>query len=107
VSFTADHDAIRGFGRAVDDLGADAATAKGYAERHLSIGYGEGRMFFTVVETANDVKAALADNYRLLQALATGSAGQLGRAADYYRDTDEDSAARVDASYEPGRGMPS
>jgi len=99
VGFTAGQGAIRGFGQAVEGLSGDADVAVGYVRDHLSIGYSEGRMFFTVVEKANEVRDALTANYQHLARLADGSAQELTRAANYYRDTDQAAAARVDATY--------
>ena len=99
MSFRAGHDAIRQFGGSLADLTDDADRAVSYSRDGLDIGYGEGRMFFTVVETATSVREALMDNYRLLARFVDHSAAEVGRAADHYRDTDQAAAARVDAAY--------
>lgn len=99
MSFTASHDRIRRFAQTVGDLTDDADLAVGYAREHLSIGYREGRMFFTVVQKADEVREALTANYRHLAKLADGSSQEVDKAANYYRDTDQAAAARMDATY--------
>jgi hypothetical protein len=99
VSFTANHGAIRGFAAAIGGLTDDADRAVGYTREHLGIGYADGRMFATVVETATNVREALVANYTALARLADASEQELTRAANQYRDTDEAAAARVDATY--------
>jgi len=99
MDFRADHDAVRRFGRTVADLTDDADTAVSYVRDHLGIGYDKGRMFFTVVEKATEVRDALMDNYRLLAKFADQSAAELVKAANHYRDTDQAAAARADAAY--------
>src|SRR3712207_6279523 len=98
MQFHADHDAIRQFGRTVRDLADDADTAVAYTRDHLGIGYDKGRMFFTVVEKATEVRDALMDNYKLLAKFADQSGAEVVKAADMYRDTDRAAAASVDAS---------
>jgi hypothetical protein len=101
MGFKADHEAIRQFGRTVGDLTDDADRANSYARDHLGIGYKKGRMFFTVVEKATEVRDALTDNYRRLARIVDGSADELAKAADLYRDTDATAAARADGAYSP------
>jgi hypothetical protein len=104
VSFTASQAAIRRFGQLVSDLTDDADLAVNYTREHLSIGYSEGRMFFTVVEKADEVRDALVANYQHLARLADGSSREVTKTADYYRDTDTAAAARTDATYNPDGG---
>lgn len=99
MSFKAEQQAIRDFGNQVNDLADDADTAVSYVRNYLGIGYDKGRMFFTVVETATTVRDALMANYKTLSTLATSSAAEVVKAANYYRDTDAAAAARVDATY--------
>lgn len=56
-------------------------------------------MFFTVVQKADEVRDALTANYQALARLADGSSREITKAADYYRDTDQAAAARLDATY--------
>lgn len=99
MGFTAGHEAIRRLGQVVGDLTDDADRAVGYAREHLSISYNEGRMFFTVVQKSNEVREALVANYQHLAKLADGSSQEVTKAANYYRDTDQAAAARMDATY--------
>jgi hypothetical protein len=99
MTFRADHQAIRDFGRTIGDLTDDADAAVGYAREHLGIGYDKGRMFFTVVEKATEVRNVLVDNYRLLAKFADQSSQEIAKAAGLYRDSDHDAAARADAAY--------
>jgi hypothetical protein len=99
VGFTAHQGGIRRLGQLIGDLTDDADRAVGYARDHLSIGYNEGRMFFTVVQKANEVRDALTANYQHLARLADGSSQEVTKAANYYRDTDQAAAARMDATY--------
>src|SRR3954464_4708165 len=82
MQFHADHDAIRQFGHTVRGLADDADTAVGYTREHLGIGYDEGRMFFTVVEKATEVRDALMNNYQLLAKFADQSGAEVVKAAD-------------------------
>jgi hypothetical protein len=99
VSFLANHDAIRTFAGAVGDLTDDADQAVGYTREWLGIGYSEGRMFATVVETASSVRERLVDNYTALTRLIDASEQEITKAANDYRDTDQATAARIDATY--------
>jgi len=99
MSFTVDHNAVRGFATTVGALVDDADAAVGYSRDYLGIGYDEGRMFFTVVETATTVREALIENYRSLAKLADQAEQELAKTAAMYRDTDTQAAARVDATY--------
>lgn len=99
MSFTVNHDAVRTFAGTVGGLTDDADKAVGYAREHLGIGYAEGRMFATVVETATSVREALEANYTALARLVDTSEQELTRAANQYRDTDQAAAAQVDATY--------
>lgn len=99
MSFSADHEAIRRFGQVLAGLTDDADRANSYAKDALGIGYNDGRMFFTVVETATTVREALTANYGHLAKLVDASALEVDKTATSYRDTDHAAAARVDASY--------
>ena len=99
MSFKADHEAIRGWGKALAGLTDDASRADTYARDALGIGYKDGRMFFTVVETATSVREALTANYQHLARIIDASATEVETAASNYRDTDQASAARLDATY--------
>jgi hypothetical protein len=99
VSFTVNHESVRSFAGTLGDLTDDADRAVGYAREHLGIGYAEGRMFATVVETATNVREALTANYTALAKLMDASEQQLTKAANQYRDTDQAAASRVDATY--------
>lgn len=99
MSFKADQQAIRSFGGQIDGLTDDADTAVSYVRNYLGIGYDKGRMFFTVVETATTVRDALMENYKQLSKLATESAQEVTKAANFYRDTDAAAAAKIDATY--------
>jgi hypothetical protein len=99
MSFTVDHHAVRSFGTDVGGLTDDADAATGYSREYLGIGYNDGRMFATVVETATTVREALVSNYQALARLVDQSEQELVRAANGYRDTDRQTAARVDGTY--------
>ncbi|RZU52223.1 hypothetical protein EV385_4070 [Krasilnikovia cinnamomea] len=99
MSFSADDEAIRRFGETLAGLTDDASRADGYARDALSIGYNDGRMFFTVVETATTVRETLTAQYKQLAKLIDASAIEIDKTANSYRDTDQASAARLDATY--------
>ena len=99
MSFTVNHEAVRSFAGTIGGLTDDADRAVGYGREHLGIGYAEGRMFATVVETAGNVREALQANYSALAKLMDASEQELIKAATQYRDTDQAAAARVDATY--------
>lgn len=99
MSFTADHDAIGGFGQTLGSLTDDADRAVSYTREALSIGYAQGRMFATVVETATTVREALLENYQQLAKHVDLSAMEVTKVAASYRDTDQAAAARLDATY--------
>ena len=56
MSFTVNHESVRSFAGTVAVLTDDADRTVRYAREHLGIGYAEGRMFATVVETATSVR---------------------------------------------------
>lgn len=99
MSFHANHAQIKAFGGHVKGLSDDAEAAISYVNKHLSIGYDEGRMFVTVVECAESVREALRENYKHLSEVAQNSGTELEKAATYYQTTDRAAAARVDATY--------
>ena len=99
MSFKANHDAIRAFSEKLSALIDDADRANAYAKDALSIGYKEGRMFFTVVETATTVRDALTANYNHLAKLIDAAAAESAEAATSYDNTDQASAARIDSTY--------
>lgn len=99
MSFRAHEDAIRHFAGTIGGLTDDAGKAVNYTREALGIGYSEGRMFATVVETATSVREALVDNYTALAKLVDAAEQELTKAANDYRDTDQAAAARVDATY--------
>lgn len=99
MTFSVDHNAVRGFAKTVGGLTDDADSAVSYSRDHLGIGYDKGRMFFTVVETATTVREALLANYHGLAKLVDQAEQELNKAANQYRDTDHAAAARVDATY--------
>ncbi|GAA2488702.1 hypothetical protein [Winogradskya humida] len=99
MSFSADHEAIRQFGNVLGGLTDDADRATSYASDALGIGYKDGRMFFTVVETATSVREALKANYTQLAKLIDASAVEVDKTAKGYRDSDHAAAARLDATY--------
>jgi hypothetical protein len=99
MSFTADHDAIARFGHTLTALTDDADRAVGYADDALTINDRASGMFFTVMQTAASVREALTANYRHLAKIIDASAVETGKAADSYRDADQSSASRLDATY--------
>jgi hypothetical protein len=92
VGFTVHDGAVRRFGETVGDLTDDADMAESYVRRYLDIDYTEGRMFFTVVQKANEVRDALVANYQHLARLADQSSREIDRAAAYYERTDRAAA---------------
>lgn len=99
MGFKADHQSISRFGEQLDTLVGDATKAEGYAEDWLSIGYGEGRMYVTAVNAAQDAKAALAENYKRLAEIQRRAATEVDKAARLYQSTDRDEASRLDRTY--------
>ena len=99
MAFEADHSLIGNFGTHVGGLSDDADEAVRYVEKHLGIGYNEGRMFFTIVEQAENVRNALKENYMHLSEVAQKSGVELGKAAAFYRTTDVAQAERLDGTY--------
>ncbi len=99
MAFEAEHARIKAFATHTSGLSDDADEAVRYVEKHLGIGYDKGRMFFTVVETAETVRNALKSNYMHLSEVAQKSGTELGKAAEFYRTTDEASAERLDGTY--------
>jgi hypothetical protein len=100
VTFEAEHERIKSFATHVNGLSDDADEAVRYVEKHLGIGYDKGRMFFTVVETAETVRNTLKENYKHLSEVAQKSGTELSKAAAFYRTTDTASAERLDATYQ-------
>lgn len=99
MTYEADHERIRQFSNSLKDLTDDADAAFYYVKDHLSIGYDEGRMFFTFVETADQVRDALEANYKHLSTLISSSSTELAKAADFYKKTDVAAAERLDRTY--------
>jgi hypothetical protein len=102
VSFEAKPGTIRAFGQEVRALSSDADAARDYAQQWLGLGYSEGRMFATVVETAESVRSALTRSYSRLGELASASSTELARSADHYEASDESAASRL-RTLDPGR----
>ncbi|MGK5681326.1 type VII secretion target [Actinoplanes sp. URMC 104] len=99
MSFKAEPERVQAFASTITDLVDDADRAVNYSRNYLGIGYNEGRMFATVVETATAVREALLTNYQALAKLADQSGQELDRAARDYHATDQDAARRIDATY--------
>ena len=99
MSFLAHENAIRQFAGRIGGLTDDARNAVNYTRDALGIGYSNGRMFATVVETATSVRETLVDNYNALAKLVDAAEQELTKAANDYRDTDQAAAARADATY--------
>lgn len=97
--FEADHGQIKNFGTHVGDLSDDADDAVRYVDRHLGIGYNEGRMFATVVEAAESVRNALRENYVHLSTVALRSGHELTLAGNFYQNTDRAAEERLDRTY--------
>ncbi|MEV4347327.1 hypothetical protein AB0J83_22970 [Actinoplanes sp. NPDC049596] len=92
VSFTANHDQIHSFATTIGGLTDDADEAVNYTREHLGIGYADGRMFATVVDTATTVREALVANYTAPAKLADASEQGIVKTANQYGDTDQAAA---------------
>lgn len=99
MSFKADPAGIREFGSTVGGLTDDANAAKGYVQQWLGIGYAEGRMFFTVVQAAENARQQLDQLYGRLATITSASATEIGKVAHYYETTDAAAAERLDRTY--------
>jgi hypothetical protein len=99
LSFKADHTGIRELGTAVGDLTDDADAAARYVQQHLGIGYAEGRMFVTVVESVSNAREQLQQLYSRLNTLTSASAQEVNKAAHFYQTTDTAAAERLDRTY--------
>jgi hypothetical protein len=56
-------------------------------------------MFFNIVEQAENVRDALKENYKHLSEVALKSGTELGKAAEFYRTTDQAQAEQLDGTY--------
>lgn len=99
MSFTVDHDALDRAGAEVSQLRDDAASAAQYVDQWLALGHMDTRMFVNVKLLLDDVAAALRRDYAALHDVVDGSGAELSRAAQMYRTTDRDEAARLDETY--------
>ncbi|HEY0700927.1 MAG TPA: type VII secretion target [Micromonospora sp.] len=99
MSFKADPNGIREFGDTVGGLTDDAGSAVNYVHQWLNLGFAEGRIFFTVVQAANDARDALDKLYSRLGTITSASAEELRKAAKYYENTDHAAAERLDRTY--------
>ncbi|MQA85805.1 MAG: hypothetical protein GEV03_14590 [Streptosporangiales bacterium] len=97
--FLARPEAIDAFANQVGGLEDDTGTAKNYVHQHLSIDYGDARMFFTVAQACNDVKDAVVSSLNRLGTICNASAQELHKSAKMYRTTDKEEAARLDKTY--------
>ncbi|MHA6803488.1 type VII secretion target [Salinifilum ghardaiensis] len=99
MGFKANHKSIQQFGEELSGLVGDSREAESYAEKWLSFGYSEGRMFITAVEAAENAKQALVENYQRLVEVQRSAASEVDKAAHSYEQMDRGEAARLDNSY--------
>lgn len=100
MGFKAEHQSINKFGEQLDTLVSDAKKAGDYVDDWMSFGHGEGRMYVTAVNAAEEAKAVLAENYKRLAEIQRRAATEVDKAAQLYQRTDHEEAARLDRSYE-------
>jgi hypothetical protein len=100
MSFRADVPSIRLLASRLADLTDDADSAAGYVRRHLDVSSAEDGMFFNYVSrSVTQVQDSLERRYQHLARLMDLSGSETQAAADFYRDTDTEAAARLDATY--------
>lgn len=99
MDFSVRPEAIDTFANQVTALRGDAGTAKNYIHQHLSIDYGDARMFFTAAQTCDEVKNAVLASLDQLEKICGASAGELHKTATMYRKTDKTQAGKLDETY--------
>lgn len=96
--FYADHAAIMRFGTTVGSHAGGTSTADAYARTWVHVpDDADGEIFRNFIGTARDVEDSLGAGLVRLREILDASGRELVASADYYRDTDEASAAAFDA----------
>jgi hypothetical protein len=100
MSFRVDVPSVRLLAAHVAGLTDDADAATGYAQENLDVsGAEDGILLDHVSRSVTEVRETLERRYQHLARLVDVSGTELHAAADFYRDTDTATAARLDATY--------
>jgi hypothetical protein len=101
VGFDVEPEDLRSFGKQVERAAEDAQSAKKYAKTHSdAIGGGTQEGLILHLSGLHPSVAAEVDSVlSRVHTLLSSSARELTRSAGYYEKTDEDQAAKLDATY--------
>ncbi|WP_232284093.1 type VII secretion target [Saccharomonospora glauca] len=97
--FKANPKSIEKFAERIDELKTDAKAAQTYAEDHLNLDGEDSRMYVTAANAAKEASDFLSRNYQRLAEIVEAAASELDKAAAMYHETEQEKAARLDATY--------
>lgn len=100
--FFVEHQEVRNFSRAVDTLARGASTARTYHTNWCQpTSDAPVGIFRNFIGASQSIFGEADETLLHMGRTLTASALELGRTADYYERTDEETAAQMDAEY-PG-----
>jgi hypothetical protein len=88
---------LESYGEMLDRAGQDALEGKNYLNQHGKISSSSQGMFTRPFDLHGSLHGDVANVFNRLHALLDGSSRELVKSAGYYRDTDQQEAANVDA----------
>ena len=99
MGFDVEHADLDAYAKQIGRAAEDFEQAKRYCHAHSDIGVSDQgllNLFFTThTATVQTVSQALGKTQTILRSCA----GEMTASAKYYRETDEENAAKVDATY--------
>jgi hypothetical protein len=104
VAFEVHPEKLEAFQKQLEELAGQTGAANDYTGKHLELSrqdkgiVGQG-IWAQATSQMSEVHAAITANLDKLNTLSTTSAGELGRAAGMYRNTDRAAAERLDNTY--------
>lgn len=90
---------LEGFARLVRRAADDVAEARAYTAKYGAVDVAEQGLLTRIITLHGDLEGVVTESLGRLQAILAGSAGELHKAAGYYRATDLARAAELDAVY--------
>lgn len=99
MTFAVEPDDVSAYGTRLGTLAGQADTARGYLAVHLNPAGVATGIFAQVHSAMSGLITELAPNYTTLAQLSRDADTELGHAATFYRTTDHQSAATLDATY--------
>lgn len=99
MSFKVEHEDLESFATQLGRVAEDAEQAKRYVGQHGKADVTNGLLIKLLGAPHAGVVQQVKDALQKVHEIAKGSQSELSSASKYYRDTDDDNARSVDATY--------